>query len=479
MKPFILLALSALVFSSAHAQPGSIDPSFTSGFSTQPSVAVEAIALQPDGKIIAVGAFYTYEGDSSKGVVRFNPDGSRDASFSVGSGLLDTYPEISGYSGRGKSVAVLTDGRILVGGNFSTYNGIAATRFVCLNTDGSINTGFNVGGGFNGTPEKILIQPDGKVLIGGRFNYYNGVLCNQVVRLLPDGTRDPSFSAPAITGNLFEMALQDDGKVLIGGTITAVGGTPIGRLARLNSDGSLDTDFVQGDGFSALVITIHVMADGRILAGGGFLEYNGVPRQRIARLMPDGSLDETFQVTIGTHPDQIRAIVQQADGKFILLGGFNDVDGDFYRNVVRIQTDGATDPTFQPGSGFANTVLDALLQPDGQLLAAGFFTGYDMSVSSGVARINTSGSTAIADVQKANFELYPNPTDGMVTIRGDLEGKAEIRVLDCAGRLVSEKRTQGNGAEPMLVDLSALAPGTYAVQLHTEDAVTTRMVVRK
>src|SRR5690606_36370131 len=116
---------------------------------------------------------------------------------------------------------------------------------------------------------------------------------------------------------------------------------------------------------------------------------------------------------------------------------------------------------------------------DGQLLAAGFFTGYDMSVSSGVARINTSGSTAIADVQKANFELYPNPTDGMVTLRGDLEGKAEIRVLDCAGRLVSEKRTQGNGAEPMLVDLSALAPGTYAVQLHTEDAVTTRMVVRK
>src|SRR5690606_1151685 len=143
MKPYILLALSALVLSSAHAQPGSIDPSFTSGFSTQPSVAVEAIALQPDGKIIAVGAFYTYEGDSSKGVVRFNPDGSRDASFSVGSGLLDTYPEISGYSGRGKSVAVLTDGRILVGGNFSTYNGIAATRFVCLNTDGSINTGFN------------------------------------------------------------------------------------------------------------------------------------------------------------------------------------------------------------------------------------------------------------------------------------------------------------------------------------------------
>lgn len=479
MKPFILLALSALVLSSAHAQPGSIDLSFTSGFSAQPSVAVEEIALQPDGKIIAVGAFYTYEGDSSKGVVRINPDGTRDASFSVGSGLLDSYPEISGYSGRGSAVAVQADGKILVGGSFSTYDGILAGGIVRLNPDGSIDQAFNMGNGFNGNVYDIRVQADGGIVCGGNFSYYNGTARKNVARLLPDGSVDPDFIAPAINVIVFKMALQNDGKVLIGGTFNEVGGLPVGRLARLNSDGSLDEDFSQGEGFDKLVLAIHVMDDGRIMLGGGFTSYNGSPLERVVRLLPGGSIDPSFQANIGYGSDQVRAIVEQADGKYILLGGFEEANGVFFHNVVRLMPDGATDLSFDHGNSFYNTVLDAMLQSDGQLLAAGFFTGYDMSVSSGVVRINTSGSTTVADVQSIPFDLFPNPTDGLVTIRGKFEGKAEIRVLDCAGRLVSEKRTEGNGAEPMQVDLSSLASGTYAVQLHTNDGLSTRMVVRE
>lgn len=478
MKPFIPLLLCALAFSSAYAQPGSIDLSFTSGFTTQPSVAVEEIAIQPDGKIIAVGAFYTYDGDSSKGVVRINTDGTRDASFSVGSGLLDSYPEISGYSGRGTAVAVQSDGKILVGGSFSTYNGTLAGGIVRLNPDGSIDQGFNMGNGFNGNVYDIRVQANGKIMCAGGFSYYNGAIRENVARLLPDGSVDPDFVAPAINVVAFKMALQNDGKVLIGGTFNTVGGIPVGRLARLNSDGSLDEDFSQGVGFDRLVTAIHVMADGRIMVGGGFNAYNGSPLERIVRLLPGGSIDASFQADIGYGSDQVRAIVEQGDGKYILLGGFEEANGVPFHNVVRLMPGGATDFSFDPGTSFYNTVLDALLQPDGQLVAAGFFTGYDMSVSSGVVRINTSGSTAIAEVQSMAFDLFPNPTDGMVTIRGEFEGAAEVRVLDCAGRSVHEERVSAAAEGSHSIDLSHLPSGVYTLRIQCGLDIATVRVVR-
>lgn len=480
MRTLLLpFTLCALAFSSAQAQPGSIDLTFISGFTTQPPVAVEEIAIQPDGKIIAVGAFFTYEGDSSKGVVRIDPDGSRDASFSVGSGLLASYPEVSGYSGRGGAVAVQADGKVLVGGTFSSYNDTVARGIVRLNADGTIDQGFNTGTGFSGNVYDIRVQPDGRIMCAGNFAYFNGASRQNVARLLPDGSLDMDFVAPAINVVVFKMALQNDGKVLVGGTFNQVGGNPVGRLARLNSDGSLDEDFSQGEGFDKLVTAIHVMADGRIMLGGGFTSYNGSPLERVVRLLPGGSIDPSFQANIGSGSDQVRAIVEQADGKYLLLGGFTQANGAFFRNVVRLNSNGATDPSFDPGDSFFNTVLDALLQPDGKLVAGGFFTGYDTSISSGVVRINTSGTTATADVQGTAFELFPNPTDRMVTIRGEFDGKAELRVLDCAGRLVHEVRVEGHGAQPIQLDLGALLPGAYMLQVHTKGGMTTRMVVRE
>ncbi len=479
MKAFILLVFCALGISSAQSQAGSLDLSFTSGFPAQPIAGVEEIAIQPDGKIIAVGAFYTYEGDSCKGVVRINPDGTRDASFSVGSGLLDSHPEISGYSGRGEAVAVQPDGKILVGGSFITYNGITARGIVRLNSDGSIDQGFNTGNGFNGYVYDIRVQPDGKIMCAGSFSYYNGAIRENVARLLPDGSLDPDFVAPAINVIAFKMALQNDGKVLIGGTFTTVGSAQIGRLARLNSDGSLDEDFSQGVGFDKLVTAIHVMEDGRIMVGGGFTAYNGSPLERMVRLLPGGSIDPTFQTSIGSGSDQVRAIVEQSDGKYIALGTFQVVNGYSFRNVVRLNSAGTNDLSFYPGAGFSNAVKDALLQPNGQLVVGGYFTAYDGVSRRSVARVNTSGTTAIGEEQSMAFELFPNPTNGMVTIRGEFEGKVDIRVLDSAGRLLQESQMQGGNSEAIQVDLGALLPGAYMVQLHTKDGMTTRMVVRE
>jgi uncharacterized delta-60 repeat protein len=479
MKHLLTLAWCTLTLATAQAQPGSIDLSFDPGASVQNPSAVEAIAIQTDGKIIAVGGFLTYDGQPSKNIVRINPDGTRDQTFDVGSGFTAIGQDPSGSSGRCQAVAIQSDGKILVGGFFTSYNGTSINRIARLNADGSIDQDFAVGIGSNNAVQDIAVQADGSIVCGGQFTSYNSINRSKVARLLPNGTLDIDFVPPAIDGNVFNVVPQADGKVLLGGTITSVGGTTVGRLVRLNSDGSLEAGFPQGTGFNSLVLAIHLMDDGRMMVGGGFTEYDGSPRARIVRLMPDGSIDATFQAFIGSGSDQVRAIVEQDDGKYVVLGGFSTANSMPAGRVVRLMPDGMTDPSFDPGLGFANVVQDALLQPDGKLVAGGFFTAYDNVPRVGVVRVNTAGTSAIAEETGLEFELFPNPTNGLVTLRGDLQGKVEVRVLDAAGRLMYESRVQGNGAEPVLMDLSALDTGVYVVQLRAKDQVATRTVVRE
>jgi len=479
MKQLLPFLMCILIMHPVVAQPGSIDLSFDPGASVQNPSAVEAIAIQPDGKIIAVGGFLTYDGQPSKNIVRINPDGTRDETFDVGSGFTAAGQDPSGSSGRCQSVAVQADGKILVGGFFTSYNGTSINRIARLNADGSIDQDFVVGIGSNNAVQDIAVQADGSIVCGGQFTSYNGITRSKVARLLPDGTLDPSFVPPAIDVNVFQVVPQPDGKVLLGGTITSVGGTTVGRLVRLNADGGLEAGFPQGTGFNSLVLAIHLMDDGRMMVGGGFTEYDGSPWSRIVRLMPDGGIDATFQAFIGSGSDQVRAIVEQDDGKYVVLGGFSTANSMPAGRVVRLMPDGMTDPSFDPGLGFANVVQDALLQPDGKLVAGGFFTAYDNVPRVGVVRVNTTGTTAIAEETGLEFELFPNPTNGLVTLRGDLQGKVEVRVLDATGRMVVERMVQAVPGGVMAMDLGDVVAGTYVVQVRTERASATRVLIRE
>ncbi len=479
MKHLLPLAFCVLAITSAQAQPGSIDLSFDPGLGVQTPGAVEAIAIQPDGKIIAVGGFLTYDGQPSKNIVRINPDGTRDETFDVGSGFTAIGQDPSGSSGRCQAVAVQPDGKILVGGSFTSYNGTSINRIARLNADGSIDQDFSIGLGFNNAVLDIGVRSDASILCGGQFTSFNSVTRSKVARLLPDGSLDIDFVPPAIDVNVFQVVPQSDGKVLLGGTITSVGGTPVGRLVRLNSDGSLDAGFPQGTGFNNLVLAIHLMDDGRIMVGGGFTEYDGSSRARIVRLLPDGSLDMNFLASIGTGSDQVRAIVEQDDGKYILMGTFFQANAEPFTRIVRLLPDGANDPAFDPGLGFANVVQDALLQPDGKLVAGGYFTAYDGVPRVGLARLNTTGTTAIAEGSGLEFELFPNPTNGLVTLRGDLQGKVEVRVLDATGRAVVERMARGVQGSVLAMDLGDLGAGTYVVQVRSEQASATRVLIRE
>ncbi|MCS6796026.1 MAG: T9SS type A sorting domain-containing protein [Raineya sp.] len=169
---------------------------------------------------------------------------------------------------------------------FTSYNGDSRNRIVRLNEDGSIDNTFNVGTGFNGGVTSIAIQPDGKILVVGGFTSYQGNTANRIIRLNADGSIDATFN----TGSGFNITamtvvLQPDNKILVGGFFTDYNGNTRNRIIRLNSNGSIDNSFNIGSGFDALgVLSIALQADGKILAGGGFTSYNTHTPNRIVRL---------------------------------------------------------------------------------------------------------------------------------------------------------------------------------------------------
>jgi len=242
---------------------------------------VQTIALQPDGKILVGGGFTEFDGNAANYLVRLNADGSRDTGFDIG----------TGFNGGVLSIALQPDGKILVGGQFTSFDGNAANRLVRLNADGSIDTGFGIGDGFSGTVRSIALQPDGRILVGGGFTGFDGNTTNGMARLNADGTLDSGFDmSNGFTGSkgvgvIISIALQPDGKILVGGEFTGFDGNTVNKMARLNADGTLDSGFDMSTGFNSDVFSIALQPDGKILAGGQFTSLDGLTANGLARLV--------------------------------------------------------------------------------------------------------------------------------------------------------------------------------------------------
>lgn len=201
-----------------------------------------------------------------------------DPSFNIGTG-------VTGFNTSVHSIALQPDGKILAGGDFTTFNDTTQNRLVRLNSDGALDASFDLGTGFDSQVRSITLQPDGKILVGGFFTAFNGTTQNRIARLNSDGTLDTSFNiGTGFNGPVHSIALQPDGKILAGGGFTSYNGQTQNKLVRLNSDGTLDTSLDLGTGFSYGVISIALQPDGKILVGGLFTKYNGTTQSRIARL---------------------------------------------------------------------------------------------------------------------------------------------------------------------------------------------------
>ncbi|MBH1960319.1 MAG: T9SS type A sorting domain-containing protein [Flavobacteriia bacterium] len=195
---------------------------------------INTIAIQSDGKIL-VGGSFTYSGNiiTQKNLVRLTASGILDPSFDIETGF-----GVSAGVVRIDAIALQPDGKILVGGYFNTYKNKSQNHLTRLNTTGDPDATFSTGTGFNFPVNAISIQPDGRILLGGGFSTYNGSTANRIARLKTDGGLDSAFNTgtgfSGTLGNVESISIQSDGKYVTGGYFTTYQGLPQNRIARLN-----------------------------------------------------------------------------------------------------------------------------------------------------------------------------------------------------------------------------------------------------
>ena len=339
--------------SKLYSDDGSLDPSFTSGTGTIID-DIRAIAIQPsDQKIIIGGDFSTYNGTARNFIARVNTDGSLDTFFNPGTGA----------DGNIMAMALQSDEKIIIGGALKFYDGTARNHIARVNTDGSLDTSFNPGMGASNSVLAVAIQPDRKILIGGSFMSYNGTARNFIARVnTDDGSLDTSFdSSIGVDKDVYAIAIQSDRKILIGGAFKHYGTTSRNYIARLNADGSLDTSFDSHIGADNYVRAIAIQSDGKVLIGGNFISYNGWPCHHIARLNTDGSLDMGFDSSGGADAT-VYAVAIHSDGRVLIGGAFTTYNGIVRNHIARLNTDGSLDNGFLNATdGFNNTVYSIVI----------------------------------------------------------------------------------------------------------------------
>jgi uncharacterized delta-60 repeat protein len=380
-----LLAVALLVSLNSSAQDGANDPTFNPsdlgyGYGDGADYYINTTTLQSDGKIIIGGSFKIYNGTNRNYIARLNTDGSLDNTFNLGTGFNNSV----------NTTSIQSDGKIIVGGAFTSYNGTARNRIARLNSDGSTDSTFNPGTGFDNTVYTTAIQSDGKIVIGGGFTGYNGR--NYITRLNTDGSLDNTFNpGPWLYNWVLTSAIQSDGKIIIGGFFASYNGLGKNYIARLNTDGSLDNTFNLGTGFNNTAYTTAIQSDGKIIIGGDFTSYNGTVRNRIARLNTDGSIDNTFNPGTG-FDNLVWTNAIQSDGKIIVGGSFTGYNGTARNFIARLNTDGSLDNTFNPGTGFNSGVVTCAIQSDGKIIVGGNFLIYNGTARNRIARLNANGN---------------------------------------------------------------------------------------
>ena len=356
------------------ARAGSRDIAFNPA--TNADHEIRVALEQPDRKILIGGMFTQFGDGPHRGVARLQADGTLDDTFAVTT------------AGNVFALALQPDGKILLGGDFLNVNSRPCQRLARLNPDGSLDESFTAKAGVNGGIRAVVVQPDGRILVAGGFDAVAGRRQYRVARFNPDGTGDGTFNpGRGASGVVWSLALQPDGKILVAGDFASFDQKACNRLVRLNADGRPDMDFGLGSGADAQVFAVAVQADGKIVVGGDFTRINLVERNRIARLNPDGSLDQTFNPGAGPNTG-IRCLALQPDGKILIGGIFTSVNGVARNRIARLKKDGSVDLSFAPGEGASEVVRWVAPQADGKVVIVGGFSRFDGSQCVRLARLH-------------------------------------------------------------------------------------------
>jgi uncharacterized delta-60 repeat protein len=308
-----------------------------------------------------------------------------------------------------------------------------------LDTTFSTGTGFQysyagpISGGLfydEGEIYAMIIQPDGKLVVGGKFESYNGSYHRNIMRLNADGAIDASFhdtmgtcnDRPVVYetqrwGEVTKMVQYPDGKIIMGGGFNWYNYALTGNLTRISANGDLDLTFNPGTGFNNTVTSTAVLPDGKIMVAGNFSKYFGVDKKGVARLNTDGSLDMSFNTGTGVEgllrtgyqglgfSQYVNAMaIQPNDSKVLIGGGFKAFNGVSKNSFVRLNTNGSVDATFNVpiiGSDTFNNVSMIHVLSNGKILTI---------INGNLLRLNSNGTVdaSFVPITAASFMLMPD-----------------------------------------------------------------------
>lgn len=391
-------------------------------FNSTADKVVNAIAVQADGKIIIGGAFSTVGGQTRKGVARLETTGTTDTTFAN--------PDINGTV---TGLAIQPDGKVIAVGKFTTAATVSHVKIVRLNTDGTVDATFTTG--LDGDAYAVAVTKEGKIWVGGDFG---------LVRLNSSGVIDTPAGSHAIAGSVYAVAVQQDQKVVIAGKFGTVGTTARRNIARIGTDGKLDTTFKantdntsDSDGagtksVASSAFALGIQADGKILVGGYFISINGTTRNYLARVSTTGAVDKTFN----PNPNgAVYAFAIDSNGDIVMGGEFTALGGVSRTCIARVQPTGTVDNTFIKGGGQIAGSPTASVSPyvfalaqslDGKVLAGGYFTKIGGNNATRIARLvnSTTAGVTVHAVLNEDPNSDANADSDSLDIRFVLNGTA-------------------------------------------------------
>jgi uncharacterized delta-60 repeat protein len=474
--------LTGLLGTTRPALSQTLDPAFrpTVTYTAQlQRGTVRAMSQMADGRLLVAGNFVLFNNWPTNNVARLWPDGRVDTTFLA--------PAFSG----GDILALAPDaqGRVVMAGTFTAVDGQARSSVARLLADGRLDPAFRpdvrptYSGGPPASVRAVVVQPDGKVLLGGSFVAAGsgGALVPHVVRLLPSGLPDPGFvPAMPFSGQVGALLLLPTGEVLVAGNTYANNSLELVR--RLLPNGSLDPAFTivpANQVLAGIGLAMAPTPTGFVLVGA-YYSIGNVGRASVARFQANGALDLSFTSPLPptlNNAAPLGAVAVEAGGE-VFIGGDINIGGNM-SYLRRLLPTGAFDPNYSGVVGGPDGTVTALvLQPDGKLLIAGNFGNVSGQPRSGLARLLAPNALATGTAQAATgFTVYPVPAHEQLHLQFQAPRlPQQVRLFDALGRVV---RTAPVTQPELTVSTAGLPAGIYQLRVAYAqgDAIGRRVVV--
>ena len=426
-------------------------------------------ALQADGKLLIAGEFSNFNGTSTNNFIRLNANGTIDTAFKTNLG--------TGFNYETGDVAVQSDGKIIVliknSSTNPTFNGTAIKKIIRLNSNGTLdNTFAYYRANLNFNPEKILIQPDGKIIVGGT---------DEIVRVNSNGTLDSTFSAGTTTYNGIPvircLAIDSNNKILIGGAFVTYNGQNIKRIIRLNTNGTIDSTFNIGTGFAHISSSIYdgvnsmvIQSDGKIVVGGEISSLNGIAVPKVVRLNSDGTIDNTFNFTETSFDKELNNIKLQSNGSMIITGRRNITGSNI--SIARIFSNGQNDNSLNISSSFFGYECNSMqIQSDGKFILLGDFYAFSSVTVNRIIRI-TNPILSTNDFEQNKISIYPNPATENIYL-SNCTG-TEYEIFDILGKSITKGKINENQ-----ISINSLSKGIYILKVKNEEKIFNQKFIKE